>query len=72
MEHRFERLFFGIMMIGGFFIISAFGGDLVDTVVQIRMSKIKTFEDLAKTNVSKITVSGELVTYQDDLFKMLR
>lgn len=73
MEHRFERWFFGIMLIGGFFIIAVFGGDLVDTVIKIHSSKIETYEHLAATNVTNICLeSGMLIWYPDALFEMLR
>lgn len=72
MEHRFEKWFFGIMLIGGFFIISVFGGDLVDTVVKIHSSKIETFENLASTGVTNICVESGLSWYNEDFYKMLR
>lgn len=72
MEHRFEKWFFGIMLIGGFFIIAVFGGDLVDTVVQIHSSKVKTYEDLAKTNVTSICLEAGSFWYKDAFFEMLR
>lgn len=72
MEHRFERWFFGIMLIGGFFIIAVFGGDLVDTVVQIHSSKVKTYEDLAATNVTNICLQYGLIWHRETFFKMLR
>ena len=72
MEHRFERWFFGVMLFGAFFIISVFGGDLVDTVVQIHSSKIETFDDLAKTNVKSYTFSDDLTLDQIYIAELLK
>lgn len=47
-EHRFEKWYFGILLIGAFFIVSVFGGDLVDSVVCILNPKMLTFKDLAE------------------------
>ena len=46
MVHRFERWFFGIMLVGAFFTMSIIGGDLVDNVVINLTSEISTFEEL--------------------------
>lgn len=72
MEHRFERWFFGIMLFGAFFIMAVFGGDLVDTVVQIHSSKIATFDDLAEVNVKHAGADIELNIYNDEILEMLR
>ena len=72
MEHRFERWFFGILLFGAFFIMAVFGGDLLDTIVQIHSSKIATFDDLAKVNVTHIAASSEMRMYTEEIFGMLR
>lgn len=48
MKHRMERWFFGILLIGSFFVVSVFGGDLLDSIVNVRMSRIEHFGDLPK------------------------
>lgn len=49
MHHNWERWFFGIMLIGAFFIVSIFTGDLLSCVYRTA-SKIGHFEQLAETN----------------------
>lgn len=56
MDHRLERLFFGILLFGSFFIMCVFSGDLFDCVVSFLNSKINTFEKLAEINPSIYSV----------------
>lgn len=49
-EHRFERWFFNILLVGAFFMMSVFGGDLVDSVVRVLYTKVETFEDVIRMN----------------------
>lgn len=71
MEHQFERWFFGILIIGAYFIVSVFGGDLVDSVVQIHNSKVETFDDLAKIKPS-IYIDKYLAIHIEDISEMLK
>lgn len=71
MEHRFERWFFGILMMGAFFIISVFGGDLVDSVEHVLNSKVEAFEDLTKTNLT-VYVDRGLAVHSEDISGMLK
>ena len=74
MEHRFERWFFGIMLVGAFFTLSVFGGDLVDSVVRVSNPKIRTFEELSKrdANINIITDETTLVLDRSEIEYMLR
>lgn len=49
MHHNWERWFFGIMLIGAFFIVSIFTGDLLSCVYRTA-SKISNFEQLTQIN----------------------
>lgn len=70
MGHRFERWFFGILMTGAFFIVSIFGGDLVDSVVRILNSKVRTLEDVIEINPS-IHIETDLATNTLEILAML-
>lgn len=71
MRHRFERWFFGILMVGAFFIVSVFGGDLVDSVVTVLNSKFDTFEDLVEIN-PPIYIDPTLSSQYTEICDMLR
>lgn len=71
MEHRFERWFFGILLVGAFFIVSVFGGDMVDSVVRIINSKVETFDDLSKINPT-IYIESKLANYEATIADMLK
>lgn len=47
MRYKWERWFFGILLIAAFFIISLFTGDLLDCVIAILNQNINRFEQLA-------------------------
>lgn len=47
MRYKWERWFFGILLIAAFFIISLFTGDLLDCVIAILNQTINRFEQLA-------------------------
>lgn len=71
LRHKFERWFFGIMLIGAFFIISLFMGDLLDCIYRIFDQKVSTFEQLAKMN-APIFISQRLSVHTEDINDMLR
>lgn len=71
MNHKFERWFFGILLIGAFFITSLFAGDLVDCIIRILNQKISTFDQLAGIN-APIYTSQRLSAYDEDIHEMLR
>lgn len=71
MEHRFERWFFGILLVGAFFIVSVFGGDFVDSVVKILISKVETFDDVSKINPT-VYIGKELIIYEAGISDMLK
>lgn len=71
MDHRFERWFFGIMLVGAFFIVSVFGGDLVDSVARVLNSKVETYKELTEIN-PQIYLDQILATYYEDIDLMLR
>lgn len=47
-----------ILLVGAFFIVSVFGGDLLDSVVRVLNSIVKTFGDLANINPSNYSDSS--------------
>lgn len=71
MQHKLERIFFGILLIGAFFIMSIFGGDLLDCVYNTLNQKIEKFEQLVELN-PPIYFNPSLTTYKDLVFEMLR
>lgn len=71
MQHKFERWFFGILLIGTFFINSLFTGDLLDCVIRILNQRISTFQQLADIN-SPIYISKTLAMHEFNIRKMLR
>ena len=71
MEHRFERYFFGVLLVGSFFMMAVFGGNLLDCFINVSDSKVRTFDDLAKTN-STIIFDGASSLYKNEIIGMLR
>lgn len=71
MRHRFERWFFGILLIGVFFIVSVFGGDLINSVVCILVPKILTYEDLVGIN-PLVYIDPEVTSPHLGVHEMLR
>lgn len=71
MEHRFERWFFGILLVGAFFTVAVFGGDLVDSVVRVLNSRIETFEEVVKFNPS-VYLDADLAAHLEDILEMLK
>lgn len=69
MQHKFERWFFGVLLIAAFFISSLFVGDLLDCVYRIIYEHINTFEQLAQIN-SSIYISSSLNS--EEVYHMLR
>lgn len=69
MLHKFERLFFGILLISAFFITSLFMGEFLDYFYGIFCQKVDTLEELAEIN-SPIYASGTINF--DDALPMLR
>lgn len=73
MQHRFERWFFGIMLIGAFFTMSVYGGDLVDSVVRVLSSKIRTFEELGERNPHiKVLMDPKFMLNSPNILERLR
>lgn len=70
MTHRFERWFFGTLLVGAFFMMAVFGGNLLDCFISVSDSKVRTFDDLAKTN-STIIIKN-LALYDEEIIEMLR
>lgn len=71
MHHRLERWFFGILLIGAFFITSIFTGDLLNSVYYLHEQKITTFGQLAEMN-SSIYAHSQLRLYTSRIHEMLR
>lgn len=71
MENRFNRWFFGTLLFGIFFMMAVFGGNLLDCFVSVADSKVRTFDDLAKTNAT-INIAESSEFYVDELIEKLR
>lgn len=62
MRHKIERWFFGISLVGAFFISSLFTGDLLDCVYQVLHQRIDSLEQLARTDAPiyvSVTIRSE-------------
>lgn len=70
-EHKWEKWFFGILIIGAFFITSLFAGDFLDCVYLILSQKITRFEQLAQIN-STAVFNPSLNANLRDIRSMLR
>lgn len=71
MRHKLERLFFGIVLIGVFFITSIYAGDLLDCTYRILHQKIDTFDQL-KTIQSPIYINRSLKMYTKDIWEIVK
>lgn len=71
MRHKWERWFFGILLIGAFFITSLFTGDLLDCIMTILNHKMKRLEQLADLP-SPIYVHSTLVNDVEHIQNILR
>lgn len=71
MEHRIEGRFSVVLLFGAFFIMSVFGGDLVDSVVRVLYTKIDKFEDLSEIN-PPVYCDMDLVFHSLAITAMLR
>lgn len=70
MQHRFERLFFGILLISAFFIVSIFTGTVLDSIYSISKQEV-TFDQLHKIN-SPIFISPSLNANVENILLMLK
>lgn len=70
-DHKCEKWFFGIVIIGAFFITSLFTGDLLDCVYLVLFQKIETFAQLAAIN-STFLISPTLSLHILEIAYMLR
>lgn len=50
MQHKFERWFFGVMLIGAFFISSLFVGEFLDKVYSVIHQKVNTLDEATEMN----------------------
>lgn len=71
MQHKFERWFFCILLIGNFFIVSLFAGDLLDCIIQILNQRIIRLEQLAGMS-SPIFIGKTLSMHEDNILMILR
>lgn len=69
-EHKWEKWFLGILLIGAFFITSLFVGDLLDCVHLILNQKVSTFEQLAKIN-PWVVLAGSIKLHRSDVSRLL-
>lgn len=74
MRFKFERWFFGILLISAFFITSIFTGNLLDCVYQVLNQEINTFEQLANINLPNIPayINPTLAMHSEDIRERLR
>lgn len=71
MRNRWERLFFVILSFGAFFIVSMFGGDILNSFIILLSGKVENFNMLAKTN-SSIYIDQSLHMYSNNITALLR
>lgn len=71
MHHKFERIFFGILLFAAFFLTSLYLGDVLHFVYRVLNQKIDTFEELAQLN-APIYVNAELSDDGDIIREMFR
>lgn len=71
MQHKFERLFFGILLVAAFFLISLFAGAFLDYIYRIQNQKVDTFNELATTQ-SPIYLITSLTSYSTQIDEMMR
>lgn len=71
MQHKYERWFFGILLIAAFFITSIFTGDLLEYVHRILSQEIDTFDQLKNRNQS-VYIIPSLSIYAKHICVMLR
>lgn len=72
-SHNIERLFFAILLIAAFFIISMFTGNLLDCIYSVWNQKIDTFESLANININvPIYINPSLQMYSTNIHHMLK
>lgn len=70
-QHGFEKWFFGIVMIGAFFLIPILTGDLLDMFYSVLDSKVSTFSELTTTNLS-IYMHPILKNHDENILEMIR
>lgn len=70
-RHKLERLLFGIVLIGSFFMLAIWADAFLFICNFISDQQIDTFEKLVEENPS-IFISHVLKKYEDIIFKMLR
>lgn len=71
MRHKFERWFFGISLIGAFFMTSLWSGDLLDCVYQTMDQKISTYDELTEID-APIYIPPNFQKHSTEIYGMLR
>lgn len=71
MDHKFEKWFFGILMIGGFFMIALWTGELLYFTYRGLTSKITSFQQMASIKTF-VYSSAKLTAYDTDIQGLLR
>lgn len=71
MQHKFERCFFGILLIAAFFVTLLFAGDILDLIYRNLNQRISTFQQLASIN-SPVYIIPALRMYSTRIDEMLR
>lgn len=71
MKHKVERWFFGIVLLGAFFLTSIFASDLLECTYRIRSQKINTFDELKDVR-APIFINRSLKMYNDNISEMIR
>lgn len=70
-ENHIERWFFGILLIGVFFISSIFTGDLLECIYRILYQKFTSFDQLAKIE-APVYINPSLASNIEIIREMLR
>lgn len=65
MQHKFERWFFAVLMVGAFFITALWTGELLSLVYRITDQKVNTFEQIIKINTT--IYNGDRETHINDI-----
>lgn len=70
-DHKWEKWFFSVLLIGSMFIMFLFGGDLLDSVYLILNQKITKFQELVKINAA-VFPGPTLISHNDSIREMFR
>lgn len=70
-NHRFEKLFFTIVLVGAIFMGSLWSGDIFDYIFRVQQYEVSTFDQLAEIN-APIHLSKSLTKDSKNIEQLLR